>query len=475
MATQGITLGEWLPDQAGITGALTEAKNVSPLAVGYGSMTEVANYSNAAAENITTVFAGKFSGQTTLFASGASKIFRLDGADLDLDDVSKSGGYTAVNRMTYAQFGNSIIVATGTDKLQRWQLGTSTAFADLDADAPTARFVTVVRDFVVAANEQGDSNKVYWSDINDETDWTPSDLSQSDSQLIPDGGDIQGITGGEFGLVFLERSIQRMSYVGAPLFFQFDNISRNIGCYEPNSIIQYGGLTYFLSDDGFYVCDGQTVKSIGNEKVDRYFFRNCSESDLPKMSAAVDPINKLIVWCYVTTSSNIELLIYNWQVGKWSHADTTANYVSSAATSGITLEGLDLFGNMDTLTISLDARQWVGGKFILAGTQGTRIVTFEGSRMTPDIQTGDISVAGTNTLVSLIRPQVDNGNASVAVASRNRLDDDINYSSLVSADAENRASVRSVGKYHRIKIVPSGAQWKTVVSMDVDIVPTGGR
>jgi hypothetical protein len=475
MATQGITLGEWLPDQAGITGALTEAKNVSPLAVGYGSISNVANYSDAAAEDINTVFAGKFAGQTTLFASGASKIFKFDGADLDLDDVSKSGGYVANNRMTYTQFGSSIIVATGTDKLQRWTLGSSTAFADLDADAPEARFVTVVRDFVVAGNVEGNSNKVYWSDINDETDWTPSDLSQSDSQLIPDGGDIQGITGGEFGLVLLERSIQRMSYVGAPLFFQFDNISRNIGCYEPNSIIQYGGLTYFLSDDGFYVCDGQTVRPIGNEKVDRYFFRNCSESDLPKMSAAVDPINKLIVWCYVTTSGNRELLIYNWQVGKWTHAETTANFISSAATSSITLEGLDLFGNMDTLTISLDARQWVGGKFILAGTQGARIVTFEGSRMIPDIQTGDISVAGINTLVSLIRPQVDNGNASVAVASRNRLDGGINYSSLVSADAENRASVRSVGKYHRIKIVPSGAQWKTVVSMDVDIIPTGGR
>jgi hypothetical protein len=266
-----------------------------------------------------------------------------------------------------------------------------------------------------------------------------------------------------------------MSYVGAPLFFQFDNISRNIGCYEPNSIIQYGGLTYFLSDDGFYVCDGQTVRPIGNEKVDRFFFRTCNESELPKMSAAIDPINKLIVWCYVTTSGNRELLIYNWQVGKWTHAETTANFISSAATSGITLEGLDVFGNMDTLTISLDARQWVGGKFILAGTEGARIVTFEGSRMTPDIQTGDISASGANTLVSLIRPQVDNGNASVAVASRNRLDGDINYSSLVSADAENRASVRSVGKYHRIKIVPSGAQWKTVVSMDVDIIPTGGR
>lgn len=475
MATQRLNLGEWLPDQAGISGALTEAQNVSPLAVGYGAMHNTANLSDSASEDLKTIFAGKFKGQTTLFAAGTTKIFKYDGADLDLDNVSKSGGYTADNRINFVQYGDSIIAATGTDKLQRWQLGTSTAFADLDAAAPTARFVTVVRDFVVAAREQNDTNKVYWSDINDETDWTPSTTSQSDSQLIPDGGDIQGITGGEFGLVLMERSIHRMSYVGSPLFFQFDNISRNIGCYEPNSIVQHGGLTFFLSDDGFYVCDGQAVVPIGNEKVDRFFFNNCNEAELSKMSAAVDPINKLVVWCYINAVGNRELLIYNWQVKKWTRADTSANFIASAATSGVTLEGLDVFGSIDAIPISLDSRQWIGGKFVFAGTQGARIVTFEGERMTPDIQTGDITSEGLNTMITLIRPQVDNGNASVSVASRLRLDGAINYPTLVSADSENRASVRSLGKYHRIKIVPSGDQWKSVVGMDIDIVATGGR
>ncbi len=71
--------------------------------------------------------------------------------------------------------------------------------------------MTVVRDFVVAANVGGEESRVYWSDINDETDWTPSTASQSDSQLIPDGGDIIGLAGGEYGLVFLERAIYRIS------------------------------------------------------------------------------------------------------------------------------------------------------------------------------------------------------------------------------------------------------------------------
>ncbi len=70
-------------------------------------------------------------------------------------------------------------------------------------------------------------------------DIPPGAASQSDYQDIQDGGDITGISGGEFGIVFLEKAIVRMSYIGSPLFFQFDTISRNIGCIEGGSIAQY--------------------------------------------------------------------------------------------------------------------------------------------------------------------------------------------------------------------------------------------
>jgi hypothetical protein len=86
---------------------------------------------------------------------------------------------------------------------------------------------------------------------------------------------VQGVTGGEFGLVLTERSIYRMSYVGTPAIFQFDNISRNLGCFEPNSIVQYQGITYFLGDDGFYACDGTQIIPIGAEKV------TCTRCRLP--------------------------------------------------------------------------------------------------------------------------------------------------------------------------------------------------
>lgn len=210
--------------------------------------------------------------------------------------------------------------------------------------APASKYLAVVRDFVVAANLVDTPNKLYWSDINDETNWESGAASQSDFQIIADGGTIQGITGGEFGIILLEKAIYRMQYIGSPYFFQFDAISRNIGCPEGNSVINSNGITYFLSDDGFYMCDGRTVTPIGAEKIDKYFYSNFNVTLSETMSAAVDPARKIVIWNYPTVDGGRELLIYHWQLQKWTRADTITDYLaqnSVAASSGTTMEGLD--------------------------------------------------------------------------------------------------------------------------------------
>jgi len=479
MAQTRLVLGEWMPDQPGLSGALTEAKNVVPTSIGYSPFSSEVALSDDASQDLLTTFTGKFSGATVLFGAGATKLYRFDSTDGSMDDVSKlvmasPTNYTNTSLWKFTQFGNVIIAANGQDKLQAWATGSSANFADLAAAAPNASFVTVVRDFVVAAKDATYPNRVYWSDINDETNWTAGPTSQSDFQDIADGGDIQGITGGEFGLILSERAISRMSYIGSPLFFQFDTISRTLGCYEPRSIVQYGSTTYFLSDDGFYACDGQNIASIGAEKVNRFFFNDVNLSLLDQMSAAIDPINSLVIWSYKNTFGGKSLIVYNWQVKRWSRASTSASYVATAATAGVTLEGLDAFGTMDSLTSSLDSRLWSGGKILLAGVQGAKIFTYTGAPMDAEIRTGDIE-AGPQSIVKLARPQVDNGSASVAVFSRMRLDSEVLFNNVTAATSENRVSLRSVGRYHRLKIVPTGLQWKHLVAIDVDITPVGAR
>ena len=472
MAT--ITFGEWLPDQPGVVGGVTEAVNCYPVANGYAPFNGEANLSDPAGADLLLTFGAKFAGVTSIFAGSASNLYKFNSGNLDLEPLTTTG-YSNIEYWDVTQFGNKVIAANGSNKLQAYELGVSTYFGDLAAAAPAAKYVTVVRDFVVAANVSADENKVYWSDINDETDWTPGAASQSDSQVLPDGGDITGLAGGEYGLIFLERAIYRMSYSGSPFFFQFDAISRTLGCLSPGSVTQFGGLTYFLADDGFYVCDGQTVSNIGEEKVNRWFFDRVSRQDIKlKMSAAVDPIRKLVLWCFPSQSGGYGLLAYSISLKRWSYIETTAMSIASLLSATVTLEQLDNYSaSIDALAVSLDDPQWAGGQLILVGTSGERIITFGNSKKSAYVVSGDIN-EGRST-VMLAKPIVDGGSASVAVSSRDLLSDLVVFGDPVAADAENRVSLRSNGEYHRIKVIPTGDNWKTVVGTEIQVVKQGTR
>jgi hypothetical protein len=369
-----------------------------------------------------------------------------------------------------------MIAANGEDKLQYADMATTTiSFADLDSSAPTAKLVTVVRDFVVAGNTDTSSSQVIWSGINNPNTWSNTAVTQSDNQVIPDGGEVKGLTGGEFGLVLLEKSIVRMSYAGSPLIFQFDNISRNLGCFESNSVVQWQGVTYFLADDGFYSCNGETIEAIGAEKINRYFWSTVQDSVIDTMSTAVDPFRALVMWGYPSIDGDYRVLAYHIPTRKWSFAETNVNRIADITTPAVTLEDLDNFSaSLDALDASLDSRQWLGGYYLVAGVRGSKIVSFSGPSKSARITSADLEAGVNMSMVTLVRPIIENGSASVAVDSRFNLSEAVSFPTETAADSENRVGLRSLGRYHRVRVIPSG-NWTTAIGFEVDIQQAGGR
>lgn len=476
MATSRVNFGEWLPDQPGVVGALTNAKNVYPKAVGYGPVQASASYSGEASENLNNVFSAKEQdGTTRIFASGSTLLYLMNNTTLALEDVSATTYTETPDRWRFTQFGNYVVAANGANTLQYYDLTTTGDFQVLSADAPIASYLTVVRDFVVTGNQPDNDFRVQWSGINNPNTWTSSSVTQSDFQDIPDGGKIQGITGGEFGLVLLENSIVRMSYVGTPLVFQFDTIMRNLGCYEPNSVVQFQNVTYFLSDDGFYACDGQQVVNIGAEKVNRFFFEDVNPGQFTKMSATVDLSKNLVVWGYLDNSEIYKNLFYHIPTKRWSYAETTVDRIAVLSTPDATLETLDTYSvSLDALDTSLDSRIWLGGKNIYGGVKDNKVITFTGALRSAVIDTSDIETGMNKSMITLARPIVDNGSGAVAIATRSILNETVEFGTSTAADTENRVGIRSLGRYHRLRLEPSGI-WTTAIGVDLEIQPAGMR
>jgi hypothetical protein len=102
------------------------------------------------------------------------------------------------------------------------------------------------------------------------------------------------------------------------------------------------------------------------------------------------------------------------------------------------------------------------------------VITFNGLPKSAVLETGDISTGGM-AMVNLAKPQVDNGSATVALASRLLLNENVTYGSDVAADSDNRVSMRGAGRYHRLRVKPTGDNWKMAVAVDVEVIPMGSR
>ena len=152
MSNQRIQFTEWLPDQPANAGSLNDAKNVFPVGIGYGAFPSAEDYSNGASEILNSVFVAKFGNNIQVFAGSPTKLFKMDNTTLNLVDVSKAGGYGGNSTWKFEQFGKVVLATNNSEKIQSWEIGSSTVFADVDAVAPIAKDIAIVRDFVFAGN-----------------------------------------------------------------------------------------------------------------------------------------------------------------------------------------------------------------------------------------------------------------------------------------------------------------------------------
>ena len=504
MSVQRVNLGEWTPDMPSTTGTestgLSDARNVYPNNVGYSPFPTTVDVSPSADQDLTSVYAGKDGALVQVFTGSDQKIYIVYSADspvtrravtyeggVTISDVSRTSTpyNTSAEAWHFEQFGKRILACKDNNQIQAWELGVSTKFEDLNkketdgtivSSAPTAKCMAIVRDFVVAGNiDAGDKpNLVQWSDINQEDNWKPGQQSQADSQYLADGGAIQNITGGEIGIIFLENAVYRMSYVGSPLFFQFDKLSTT-GCFEGKSCIEDNGTSYYLSNDGFYMTDGNSVKAIGTNKVDEWFLANANLKELPTMSTVVHPIYKLVIWNYEDNFGKRQNLIYHIESGRWSRTETDATSVGNIATMGTDLERLSvLYPKLDTdVPAPLDDRVYVGGKYIFAGTKGKKMITFTGKCADPRLETLDL-MGNNNSVMTVVRPLIDNGEANISIAPRQALRDTVEFGAI-SEPYDNRNNVRAGGRYFRVRVEPVGDNWTTAVAFDMTVTDSGTR
>ena len=470
-----IPFGEYIPDAPPLNNPGSAfVNNVVPAPGGYRPFYTQVEASDAADDRIQGATSARdTANQTYVFMGDATKLYSLQGSMVT--DVSKSGGYSTTSDgiWDFTQFNDYVIATNYIDEVQKFQLDVDSEFSDLAASAPKARYCARIKDFVVLGNisEGGTArpNRVQWSAFDDPLgDWASSSTTQADYQdLNSERGWVTRVVGGEYGVVFQERAISRMQYVGDDIVFQFDEVEIGRGTQAPLSVVKIGNIIFYLGSDGFYLFNGSSSTPIGENKVNKAFFADLDATYIGRVCAALDARENVVYVAYPGTGSNDgacnKMLAYSITQNRWSPItpDSEIQYLFNPFSSGYNLDELDtpFPGGIDSTDISVDTSAFTGGRIQLgAFNANNKLTYFSGDPLVATLETKEMRFGQGASTVFEVRPIVE-GFETCTITGRVR--DGLNES-YVSGTARSPRSnngschLRSRGQYHRFLVTLTG-------------------
>lgn len=322
-----IPFGEWAPDRSKISGDGNEFRGCLRYGGRYVPLQDLARIRAGAVINDFCLGGRSFydgDSQPVSFCGDSGELYRVVGK-LPVS-VSKSGGYNASPdwAWTFEQFGQNIIAVARGEAPQRYVLGSSSVFADL-ANAPAADVAFRVRQHLFLA----DGRTLYCSGFNNIEDWDFDTATNGFQTELPhDAGYAVAGWSGEQGVLFQERGILRITYTGASVPFNIDEIEGGRGLCGPNAFSRWGKLAFCVAEDGLYTFDGLSSGNIGAGRVDGYFANNLNYGFRHRVYAQLDAKRKSWMIGFPTGGSTTpnEVLIYNWEDDKWTHDEIETHY-----------------------------------------------------------------------------------------------------------------------------------------------------
>ena len=319
-AVGGLTIdGEFVVNQtvtsAAGTFTITASSNASSSATGGGTVSAAyqINVGNAFAIPITGWGAGSWSQGT--WGVGESSI-------------------TAIRFWSQSNFGEDLVFGNNGGSIYYWDAtnGVTTRAVPLStlsgaSDVPIVQNLILVSDisrFVLCfgTNEIGSSSVdptlVRWSDQEDATNWTPSELNQAGSLRLSRGTKIIAASQArQEVLVWTDSSLYSLQYVGIPAVWAATLVGENISIASQNAVAYANGVAYWMGKDKFYMYDGRTQPLKCD--VRKYVFNDFNVSQYSQVFSGTNESFHEIWWFYCSTGeSNIDkYVIYNYLDKIW--------------------------------------------------------------------------------------------------------------------------------------------------------------
>ena len=245
---------------------------------------------------------------------------------------------------SHDNFGEDLIINVRDGGIYYWDKSTSSApfqravelssLAGADATTPTIAKQVMISDrdrhvIVFGCDAQDnigvqDPLLIRFSDQENPLVWSAEATNTAGDLRIGTGSEI--ITALETRqqiLVFTDKSLHAMQYLGPPFTFGISMISENITIASPLSAIAVDDMVMWMGEQEFYIYSGQVQRLPCSVRA--YVFNDFNQDQAEKVTAAVNSSFSEIWWFYPSANSDTidKYVVYNYQEQVWYYGNMT--------------------------------------------------------------------------------------------------------------------------------------------------------
>ena len=281
---------------------------------------------------------------TTAVAHDDNTLVRLvKGNTLAADDftgwgIASAGGVTTTSELriwTQDNFGEDLLINPRDGAIYYWDKSSNLSSRAVEistiggaSNTPTIAKQILVSDqdrHVIAfgTNPLGDTVQdpllVRFSSQESLVDWTPTATNTSGDLRLGGGSEfIQAVETKQAVLIFTDKTLHAMKFIGPPFTFGLQELSKNITIISPKAAVPVDDVVYWMGQDTFYVYGGGQTQQLPCTVKDKVFL-DINDEQSEKVYAGVNSEFGEITWFYPSSgsSSNDRYVIFNYNDKTW--------------------------------------------------------------------------------------------------------------------------------------------------------------
>ena len=454
-----------------------------------------------------------YSGSNTLVIGALNKLYRFNGSTVtNVTKTSEATNYSNSERWQSAQLGTAMMMNNGVEAPQ-YMLPSSTRFADLPS-WPSGLTTSCLKPFnsflVMTGYEQGSSQRPYtvrWSDEYDPSSipgsydiTSTTNLSGETTLGGSNGALVDQLTLRNSNIIYAERGVFAMDFIGFPLVFSFRELFSDDGILNRGAVAPIPNGHVVVGQNDIYLHDGSQKRSIVDNKVRRTFFNDLA--DTRSVFCQTVPDATEIYICYADqdaadSQSANRALVYNWTQDAFTfidlpnvraltvadRMDTSGSYDASSLTWDVSS---DYWSNISLSTQANNIRVF-GACYsdnkirMLKDTNGLSGSTMDSFLEATKIDLDQVLGKSTRNIKQLngVMPQIEgSGTVRIEVGVSDAPQDGIRWlvDKTYNVETDHKVDFRTSGRYFALRISSESASdyWR-LTGLDIDVQEVAGR